>query len=453
MAARSARLALGGCAAVLALAACSAGKSASAPPASPGPSGSPTAGQAGSVTSPAAGPVSTVIAGAPGAPPKDPRVLSPAQLVAAYDAGPLLSRGITGKGQTVVIIAAFGSPTIKRDLAAYDKAWRLQAPPSFRVIAPVGAIPPFHPSQERDFWASETTQDIEAAHLMAPGASLLLVEIPSAKMSVRTGLPDLVKALQYVIRHRLGRVISMSLSVTEIAYPTARLHRAVVQAGLARSMITIVASTGDQGAAGWKFDGQHLYPAPEAHWPASDPQVTAVGGTRLGDQPPSASVAPATSWPDSGGGRSAVFARPSYQRTVASVAGRSRAVPDISMDASTASALELYATPSSVGATGNWNGAYGTSLATPLFAGLVALADQAAGRPLGVIDPLLYQLAAQHDPGIVDVRGPGNTFTYRGTTVRGFPAGPGYDLVTGLGTIDAAKFVPDLVRLARQEAH
>ena len=453
MAARSAWLALGGCAAVLALAACSAGKSASAPPASPGPSGSPTAGQAGSVTSPSAGPVSTVIAGAPGAPPKDPRVLSPAQLVAAYDAGPLLSRGITGKGQTVVIIAAFGSPTIKRDLAAYDKAWRLLPPPSFRVIAPLGPVPPFRPSDERNFWASETTQDIEAAHLMAPGAALVLAEIPSARLDARSGLPDLVKAEQYVIRHRLGSVISMSLSATEIAYPTARLHRAVARAGLARSMITIVAASGDLGAAGWKFDGQHLYPGPEVHWPASDPQVTAVGGTRLGAQPPSAPVAPATSWPDSGGGRSAVFARPSYQRTVASVAGRSRAVPDISMDASTASGLELYATPSSVGATGTWNGAYGTSLAAPLFAGVVALADQAAGRPLGLINPLLYRLAAQHDPGIVDVRGPGSTFTYRGTTVRGFPAGPGYDLVTGLGTVDAAKFVPDLVRLARQEAH
>ena len=83
---------------------------------------------------------------------------------------------------------------------------------------------------------------------------------------------------------------------------------------------------------------------------------------------------------------------------------------------------------------------------------MVALADQLAGRPLGLINPLLYQLAAQHDPGIVDVQGQGNTFRAGHVTVRGFPAGPGYDLVTGLGTIDAAKFVPDLVRLARQEA-
>ena len=79
----------------------------------------------------------------------------------------------------------------------------------------------------------------------------------------------------------------------------------------------------------------------------------------------------------------------------------------------------------------------------------IALADQMAGRPLGVINPLLYRLAAQHDPGIIDVQGQGNTFRLGHFTVRGFPAGPGYDLVTGLGTIDVAKFVPDLVRLAR----
>jgi hypothetical protein len=83
--------------------------------------------------------------------------------------------------------------------------------------------------------------------------------------------------------------------------------------------------------------------------------------------------------------------------------------------------------------------------------GRVALADQRAGRPLGPISPLLYHLAKIHDPGIIDVQGPANTFSHAGTTVQGFPAGPGYDLVTGLGTIDAAKFVPDLAQLALQE--
>jgi subtilase family serine protease len=149
-----------------------------------------------------------------------------------------------------------------------------------------------------------------------------------------------------------------------------------------------------------------------------------------------------------------VFARPSYQRTVAEVAGRWRAVPDISLDASPGGALEMYATPRSIGfpRADKWSPNAGTSLATPLFAGVVALAGQLAGRPLGLINPLLYQLAAQHDPGIVDVQGQGNTFHASHVTIRGFPAGPGYDLVTGLGTIDAAKFVPDLAWLALGKA-
>jgi subtilase family serine protease len=267
-------------------------------------------------------------------------------------------------------------------------------------------------------------------------------------------LPDFVEAMAYVIRHLLAGVMSMSAGGAESSFPSVRrAHRAILGAGHPGSTVTMVAAAGDDGAAQFTQHGG-LYRTPQVDRPASDPLVVAVGGTRLRAQPADAPVAPATAWPGSGGGRSAVFARPSYQRAVSGLAGRWRAVPDISLAASDASGLEIYMKPRLIAP-----GAYarqkfaGTSLATPLFAGVVALAGQMAGQPLGPINPLPYQLAAQHDPGIVDVQGPGNTFRYRGTTVRGFPAGPGYDLVTGLGTIDAAKLVPDLVRLARQEAH
>jgi len=86
----------------------------------------------------------------------------------------------------------------------------------------------------------------------------------------------------------------------------------------------------------------------------------------------------------------------------------------------------------------------GTSLATPLFAGIVALADQEAGHPLGLINPALYRMAAAHDRGIVDITRGDNTFE----AVRGFRAQRGYDLVSGLGTINAAYFVPELAKLA-----
>ena len=190
MTARSARLALaGGCAAVLALAACSSGPPANGPaPAAPGSSGSPAAGSP-SPAAPAGGSSGAVIPGQPGAPPRIEGGLSPGQLVAAYDTGPLYSRGITGKGQTIVIVDPFGSPTIERDLAAYDKAWHLPAPPSFRVIAPAGPVPPFRPIGARTGAAIETTLDVESAHLLAPSAGILLVETPTAETEGRRRLP------------------------------------------------------------------------------------------------------------------------------------------------------------------------------------------------------------------------------------------------------------------------
>ncbi|MBO0826093.1 MAG: hypothetical protein J2P27_19900, partial [Actinobacteria bacterium] len=98
----------------------------------------------------------------------------------------------------------------------------------------------------------------------------------------------------------------------------------------------------------------------------------------------------------------------------------------------------------------------GTSLATPLFGAIVALADQYAGHGkahgLGLINPALYSIAARHEPGIVDVTAGNNSHSFNQAgqrfTVTGFPAGPGFDLVTGVGTIDAASFVPELANAA-----
>lgn len=130
------------------------------------------------------------------------------------------------------------------------------------------------------------------------------------------------------------------------------------------------------------------------------------------------------------------------QDGVTGITGKDRGIPDISMDASCESGMETYS--SYGGGQPHWSMVCGTSLATPLFAGIVALADQEAGHPLGMINPVLYRMAAAHDRGIVDVvRGNNNS-----ESVRGFWARRGYDLVTGLGTIDAAYFVPELAKLA-----
>jgi kumamolisin len=136
------------------------------------------------------------------------------------------------------------------------------------------------------------------------------------------------------------------------------------------------------------------------------------------------------------------------------VTGNARGVPDVAMDASCHSPVAVYGSFYPAG--GRWSPVCGTSLAAPLFAGVVALADQYAGhgKPhgLGLINPAIYAIAARHEPGIVDVLDGANSRSFvqdgKRYSVPGYSAGPGYNLVTGVGTIDAASFVPELAKLA-----
>src|ERR1700734_2353719 len=102
----------------------------------------------------------------------------PDQLQTAYDEQPLFNAGITGAGQTIVIVDSFGSPTIQADLAVFDAQYNLPAPPSLKITRPAGRVPAYDPTDANGDggWAGETTLDVEWAHSMAPGASILLVE-------------------------------------------------------------------------------------------------------------------------------------------------------------------------------------------------------------------------------------------------------------------------------------
>jgi subtilase family serine protease len=378
--------------------------------------------------------------------------LTPAQIRTAYDTGPLTSRGITGKGQTIVIVDSFGSPTIARDLAGFDSYFGLPAPPSFRVIQPAGKVPAFHPTEDRVSWAQETTLDVEWAHVMAPHASIVLAETPTSENEGTTGFPQIVTAEKYVLRHHLGRVISQSFDATEPTFPskTALMRLRGAYELAARDHVTVLAASGDNGATGYTDNMVDLYTRRVASWPATDPLVTAVGGTQLDLRASGTRRKPDTAWPESGGGLSEFFARPSYQYGVRAITGTRRGVPDISMDASCNSPVAFYATFAGNG--GPWSTICGTSVATPLMAGIVALADQEAGKSLGQINKALYELAARHDRGIVDVVKGNNTQSFsqdgRFYTVVGFAARKGYDLVSGVGTVNAAYFVPELARLA-----
>jgi subtilase family serine protease len=398
----------------------------------------------------------------------------PGQIQQAYNLPPLYAQGITGKGTTIVIVDSYGSPTIQHDLAVFDQQFSLPAPPSFTIIQPAGAVPPFNPaSNTMDSWAGETTLDVEYAHTIAPGASILLVETPIAESEGVTGFPQIVQAEEYVINHHLGDVISQSFSATEETFTSASvgaLRGAYLDAE--QNHITVLAATGDSGAVNTEQNGQTYYTTPNTTWPPSDPLVTAVGGTQLHLDANGNRTSPDTVWDDtysvpanqfifgdngpnplaSGGGTSALFPRPSYQALVGTVTGNTRGVPDISMSASCNGAVDVY--QSFIPGAAGWNENCGTSEATPLFAGIVALADQVAGHPLGLINPALYAMSAVHLPGLTDVTSGSNTVSFtqdnKQYTVQGFSAGPGYDLASGVGTVNAADFVPELAAFAGQ---
>jgi subtilase family serine protease len=388
------------------------------------------------------------------APPGDG--LSPAQAWAAYDLKPLLRAGVDGKGQTIAVVDPFGSPTIAHDVAVFDRRFGLP-PLSLRVIQPAGAVPRYRPTPARTGAAGETTLDVEWAHTMAPGARILLVETPAAENEGRSGFPQIIKAEKYVIRHHLAGVISQSFGATEPTFRSGAVVRALRGAYRLAAKpgyrVTVVASSGDSGAAGQTYSTRNYFTTPEVSWPASDPLVTAVGGTQLALADGATGRGPGLAWSGSGGGRSAVFTRPAYQSSVAAVVGQHRGIPDISMDASCASAAAVYGNNGSYPArSSGWSTACGTSLAAPMFAGIVALAAQQAGHTLGAINPALYRMAASHAPGIVDIVHGDNSFTFssHGKThlVPGFRAQRGYDLISGLGTVDAARFVPELAKAA-----
>ena len=147
-----------------------------------------------------------------------------------------------------------------------------------------------------------------------------------------------------------------------------------------------------------------------------------------------------------GGGTSIIFPRPAYQLSVANVVGDRRGVPDISMSGSCSGAVNVY--QSFAGQPAGWGPVCGTSEAAPLFAGIVALAAQRAGHPLGLINPALYFMSEAHAAGLVDVTQGDNTVSFsqngQNVTVTGFTAQRGYDLASGVGTVDAAQFVPEL---------
>ncbi|MBD0736821.1 S8 family serine peptidase [Streptomyces sp. CBMA29] len=375
---------------------------------------------------------------------------TPQQYRQAYDLKPLYRAGITGKGRTIVIVDSFGSPTIQHDLDVYSKQFGIAS--SHVQVVKWGDAPPFDPTNpDHTGWASESTLDVEMAHAVAPDAHIVLVETGVAETEGVEGLPEMMDAEKSMIEHGVGDVITQSFGATENTFPgfdrgdfsSIQKLRYAFKAAAAHG-VTVLSSSGDGGATDSMADGNTDYPYPVNSWPSSDPLVTSIGGTQLHLDDAGNRTAPDSVYNDygaGGGGQSHVFTRPSYQDAVKNVVGARRGTPDISMTAAVDGGAWVYSSfdPTAVG----WDVYGGTSESSPLFSGIVALADQLAGHRVGDIHRALYALYRSDSrlTGIVDVKD-GTNNSYDGVT--GYTAVKGYDMATGVGTLDAARFVPAL---------
>jgi subtilase family serine protease len=322
-------------------------------------------------------------------------------------------------------------------------------------------------------------------------ANILLVTTPTAETLGVQGFPNMMNAEQYVVDHHLANVISQSFASAEDAFGSAQslqnLRHAYISA--AANGITVLGSTGDNGTANAKKSpvgkGGSLIPGPTVEWPASDPLVTGVGGTYLCTDPLAGTNDPRTSyfvngvgakcgsdtfnpthdvaevaWTFSGGGFSHVFSKPDYQDALpagSTVIESMRGVPDVAFQASAGTGALVYLSlppdgnDSNIDPTLNtgWYDIGGTSLSCPQWAGLIAIADQINGGGLGLINPALYKIGAdstRYANDFYDVAT--NNTNQADPSIPGYPATTGWDPVTGLGTLNAANLLPDLVAAA-----
>ncbi len=367
----------------------------------------------------------------------------------AYGISPLLKRGIDGRGRTVEIVAWLASTAphssatsnIFEDVSAFDSYFHL--PPVKLTV-----VPGTTPKASADVAIGEEVEDVEMVHAVAPDADIRVVLTGPRSNSASAAVSDL---RDVVSASKGADVVSMSGGAWEDCFTPAQLAEANSLINqLVDRHVTVTASSGDAGAADVSCSAP-VEPVPKegVQYPASDPLVLAVGGTTLVANPTTGSYVSETAWNRptigaSGGGFSSVFARPSYQNGVSGI-GAQRGVPDVAGDAGDSTGLALI---NELPTGPVMETAAGTSAGAPFWAGLVALADQYAGRDLGSVDPALYAIAqsASYHAAFHDVVTGNNSVAVAGETLEGYQAGPGWSPVTGWGTPIASELIPLLAR-------
>jgi subtilase family serine protease len=422
-----------------------------------------------------------------------PQGYSPDEVQTAYGLNPLHSAGLNGTGETIVIVDAYGSATIAQDAAFFAQLYDLP-PINLQIVKAPGLV--HNPHGPPRNWAIETTLDVEWSHVVAPGANIALV--------VATDRASLDEAINYAVIHHLGNTISNSWSSIEGLGNPAQLGRVerILQMAAAQG-IDVNFSTGDFG------DETVRVGFLSVDYPASSPNATGIGGTslalnnnnsrkfetgwgtnltRIADISPSGGTVPDDNPPvvpplndpalglgfqfGAGGGTSLTFAKPAFQ---SGLPGTKRLVPDISMLADPFTGVEIIQTIDgqlSVGTIG------GTSLACPMFSGVMAIAAQKAGHGLGQAAALVYDLpagavldivpvgSASNPTGVIDgnpfsaddlAQPLENTTTYYSAlynspfstrwfvitfgTDSSLTVEPGWDNVTGVGVPNGANFI------------
>ena len=345
----------------------------------------------------------------------------PVQFRAAYGFNRIANQG---QGQTIALVDAYDDPNIASDLAVYQAEFHL-APCNFQKVE-IG-----NPAAS-DYWALEISLDVEQACALAPQANIVLVEATTDSFA------DLLAAVQLASSAPYNAtVVSMSWGGDEFngeqGYDSFFCN---IVAGNGQP-VTFVAASGDVGHS------LTLYPS-------TSPCVIAAGGTTLVlstaaplSSPLQLDYGAETAWFDSGGGVSPYEPQPSFQDPACATWSTSnRCVPDVSSDANPATGVAVYDTYDDSG----WIRVGGTSLATPDWASLFTLVNsQRAAQGKGTLSQAhqdLYTIyySSNYLTDFHDITSGDN-----GNCGSECDAGPGYDLVTGIGTYQANNLAPALV--------
>lgn len=321
---------------------------------------------------------------------------TPQQLQAYYGMPALYKLGFTGRGQKIALIDAYGYDAALTDANTFSSMFGLPAlgASNFKTVYPEGKATDPN-AGELTGWTSEVALDIESVHSLAPDAKIVLVA------SAGQDNEDQIASIQYVIKSGAAHTISCSWGNDTDLIAGALEEKAfntVLKLGAAQGY-AVQFSSGDSG------DNAVGSPVGAPNVPSNSPYATAVGGTSILNDPSSSAFFP-TGWGNvvaflaaiptgnfnlplggAGGGQSVFFAKPSWQK---SLPGNFRLVPDVSALADPNTGVVVVVTLS--GKQTVTAGFGGTSLASPLFSAIWAIAGEYAGKNLGQAAPALSRL-------------------------------------------------------------